>query len=541
MKLKNFAKVGEGANGVVFRCKDELDRDLAVKFFTSSLDPIVDQVLGHAASLKKIDHPNVVKIIGVERLARPESREGAPDELALVMEYVPGQSFGDWLASNTNKDQSIFEDFADGLLAGLDAFHSAGMAHGDLHTQNIRVSGGMVKLIDPMAKNPGFVFTTSSVVDSLRRDISNARHLLYEAMRSFRYSTPSLERLFDPSLRIQNINDLRTRLADAVAINRNESGGTENMSQDATFYKKCRDAQSQKNQVEWQELGKEASRRLPAAFETLRTELSTSINSKSEAQKSLTQAMIRIEDVLAFVCAGVESSDDDGIDAVSLLAKVLTIDWAKSGDVPYVHIPEGVFYGAFYIAGAVATASRKPQVVERLTTMRHLNRYNQQVKPVLKSRDVIGWPKTIQDCGIAWNWLNNLYSEVSVLRKVFPTENDYQTALHAFNLLCCVAEVRLDSIDEYVARLKTSGHGDRYAVPPLWVRATNARLLSVWQLVSHRKFKSDWDNEGKQPLILIKSVWPQLVEAWMDINSQYQATYHVSGIEWVYREYPLSD
>ncbi|MCH8165919.1 MAG: protein kinase, partial [Planctomycetes bacterium] len=71
-------QIGYGANGVVWRATDELERDLAVKFLHRGLGVPRDEIQAHADALVRINHPNVVRIYGIVDCIRPDADGDSP-------------------------------------------------------------------------------------------------------------------------------------------------------------------------------------------------------------------------------------------------------------------------------------------------------------------------------------------------------------------------------------------------------------------------------------------------------------------------------
>src|SRR5262245_13850646 len=97
MKITVHEQIGTGQYSVVYKGRDEdLEQDVAVKFFNVSLGTDHETLRQHATHLAKVQHPCVVSIKGFERLQRPDVAH-APFESALIMEFVAGVRLDDWL------------------------------------------------------------------------------------------------------------------------------------------------------------------------------------------------------------------------------------------------------------------------------------------------------------------------------------------------------------------------------------------------------------------------------------------------------------
>ncbi|MEM7156223.1 MAG: serine/threonine-protein kinase [Myxococcota bacterium] len=135
-------ELGHGAMGTVYAAYDErLDRKAAIKVMRSEqllAEDSRQRFIREAQALARLSHPNVVAIHEVG------DHDG---ELFLAMEFIRGQTVGDWL-----KTEPAWEDVLNGFAQagrGLSAVHRAGLIHRDLKPHNLmRSDDGVVKLLD---------------------------------------------------------------------------------------------------------------------------------------------------------------------------------------------------------------------------------------------------------------------------------------------------------------------------------------------------------------------------------------------------------
>ncbi len=136
--------LGEGGMGIVYAAyDDQLDRKVAVKVLrneTMRKDPQArDRMLREAQAMARVSHQNLVTVHEVG------SHEG---EIFIAMEFVRGQSLGNWLHSSP---RGWRESVAVLVQAGrgLAAAHAAGLIHRDFKPANVLVgSDGVVKVLD---------------------------------------------------------------------------------------------------------------------------------------------------------------------------------------------------------------------------------------------------------------------------------------------------------------------------------------------------------------------------------------------------------
>jgi eukaryotic-like serine/threonine-protein kinase len=137
-------KIGEGAFGDVYRARDALHRDVALKLLRASpgasTSRLTARVLHEGRVLARVRHPSVVTVYGAEE---HDGRVG------LWMEFIEGRtleaivqaqgSFGAREAGLVGRE----------LCRALAAVHGAGLVHRDIKAQNVmREAGGRLLLMD---------------------------------------------------------------------------------------------------------------------------------------------------------------------------------------------------------------------------------------------------------------------------------------------------------------------------------------------------------------------------------------------------------
>lgn len=146
MQIEFLGKLGAGAYGEAFHARDEVGRELAIKFFDGLEGETKDSALREARLLAQVSSPHVVQVIWVTRLVHPE--RGVECD-AVVLELIEGET----LSTRLRRVLEVGAASALGraVLVGVEAFHSVGLVHGDLHLDNVLVSKkNRLKLIDPM-------------------------------------------------------------------------------------------------------------------------------------------------------------------------------------------------------------------------------------------------------------------------------------------------------------------------------------------------------------------------------------------------------
>lgn len=143
MELKYQERIGQGAFGDVWLATDTLGRSVAVKFFNDASPTQAEQsAIAHAKALVRVDSAAVVRVYAVERQRNPETRAIC---LAIVMEYVPGPSLQKYTSRlSTQHARTVIRD----ISTAVEAIHSAGLVHGDLHAGNVVITSSGAKVVD---------------------------------------------------------------------------------------------------------------------------------------------------------------------------------------------------------------------------------------------------------------------------------------------------------------------------------------------------------------------------------------------------------
>ena len=143
-KYKITAVLGQGGMGVVLKGHDPtIERDVAVKVLADHLaaDPTsLGRFLAEAKSAGRINHPNVVAIYEI-------AQEGPTHYLA--MEYVPGGSLADRVASGVPMPPLQATQALIDACKGVGAAHAAGLIHRDIKPANFMLTADeTVKVAD---------------------------------------------------------------------------------------------------------------------------------------------------------------------------------------------------------------------------------------------------------------------------------------------------------------------------------------------------------------------------------------------------------
>ncbi|HZT82282.1 MAG TPA: serine/threonine-protein kinase, partial [Gemmataceae bacterium] len=137
-------ELGSGAMGAVFRAKyTKTGQRVAIKVMVPGLgtnERAMARFEREAAILKQLNHPNIVRLVGVGKY------HGTP---YYAMEYLQGESVDRMLARRGRLTWEEVVDLGTQLCAGLQHAHEHGIIHRDLKPSNLMVlADGTVKLTD---------------------------------------------------------------------------------------------------------------------------------------------------------------------------------------------------------------------------------------------------------------------------------------------------------------------------------------------------------------------------------------------------------
>jgi tetratricopeptide (TPR) repeat protein len=141
--LELLERIGEGTFGEVFRARDALQREVAVKLLRAdrgTADRLGEKVLREARILARIRHSNVVLVHNAE------THDG---RVGFWMELIRGTTLEHLLRAHGTFSAREAAFIGQDLCRALAAVHAAGLVHRDIKAQNVmREEGGRVVLMD---------------------------------------------------------------------------------------------------------------------------------------------------------------------------------------------------------------------------------------------------------------------------------------------------------------------------------------------------------------------------------------------------------
>jgi eukaryotic-like serine/threonine-protein kinase len=131
-------RIGVGAFGSVYRARDNLNRDLALKLFSEPAHSA--RVLREGRLLARVRHPNIVVV---------HSCNEVDGRVGLSMELIRGRTLEEELQSRGALSAQEAGFIGLDLCRALAAVHEAGLVHRDVKAQNVmRENGGRIVLMD---------------------------------------------------------------------------------------------------------------------------------------------------------------------------------------------------------------------------------------------------------------------------------------------------------------------------------------------------------------------------------------------------------
>jgi len=136
--LTVFEEIGRGAFSRVYRARDSLGRDVALKLFRDPTDSA--RLLREGQLLARVRNPNVIVVHGAAEV---------DGQVGLWMELIRGRTLEDELKTRGAFSAEEARLIGLDLCRALAAVHEAGLVHRDVKTQNVmREQGGRIVLMD---------------------------------------------------------------------------------------------------------------------------------------------------------------------------------------------------------------------------------------------------------------------------------------------------------------------------------------------------------------------------------------------------------
>jgi serine/threonine protein kinase len=174
-------KIGEGAYGIVYKCRNVHNENIvAVKQirFDNQDEGIPSTALREISLLKQLKHQNIVSLLDIVH---------AEQKLKLIFEYMECDLRKFLDLSKTPLNNQLIKSYLYQILSGISYCHSKRVLHRDLKPQNLLLDGnGFIKLADF-----GLARAFSIPIKTLTREILTLWYRAPEILLGQKeYSTP---------------------------------------------------------------------------------------------------------------------------------------------------------------------------------------------------------------------------------------------------------------------------------------------------------------------------------------------------------------
>lgn len=144
-RFVRLQRLGRGGMGTVWLAEDsQLGRTVAVKLSHALDADTEERILREARALAAVHHPNCVRVYDIVEDVGEDGRA-----LAIVMEYIEGQSLSEEVRGNAPLDDVASARLWATMAGALAAAHDKGVLHRDVKPSNIVIDpNGAAHLID---------------------------------------------------------------------------------------------------------------------------------------------------------------------------------------------------------------------------------------------------------------------------------------------------------------------------------------------------------------------------------------------------------
>jgi serine/threonine protein kinase len=126
--------LGVGGGGTVLRAQNQDGKQLAIKVIAAEDAASRDQALREASILKQVQH---AKAFGGGEGLLWQKRHQRVDLFFLAMDFIPGQTLTELIASHGPLAESVAIDLAIGIARELEILHSQNIIHRDVKPDNV--------------------------------------------------------------------------------------------------------------------------------------------------------------------------------------------------------------------------------------------------------------------------------------------------------------------------------------------------------------------------------------------------------------------
>ncbi|RGB40147.1 kinase-like domain-containing protein [Rhizophagus diaphanus] len=146
--FRDVQKIGSGNFGKVYRANwKNLEQYFALKSLSNLDNKAIKEVVKEIEIHRDVQfHNNIISFFGIT--TKGESQNGQFKKYLLVMEYANGDTLRTYLKKNTKLTWKNRYRFAYQLADAVSCLHQSDIVHRDLHSGNILIDRGNIKLAD---------------------------------------------------------------------------------------------------------------------------------------------------------------------------------------------------------------------------------------------------------------------------------------------------------------------------------------------------------------------------------------------------------
>ena len=208
--------IDKGAYADLYRGTDELGREVAIKFIRQSAGD-ANFAINQAKALARAQHQNIVDVYTIEELPDPETGNSVK---AIIMEFLPGQTLSQVLQGPTLRVDEI-KSIGEDILNAIEHIHSRGLAHGDLHTDNIIIEKFHAKIFDILYFDSLAILSSKAVVKK-QSDLA-ALKVILRSLLTYSELEVGTDAEFNAELsKESNLSDIRNAFLKVIDIKKEE-------------------------------------------------------------------------------------------------------------------------------------------------------------------------------------------------------------------------------------------------------------------------------------------------------------------------------
>eukprot|EP01083_Nonionella_stella_P017014 47514_1 len=147
------------------------------------------QLMRELNVMKKVNHPNVIKLISFNADAKyPEANGKYTSCIMTALEFAAGGELFDYLMYTGHFDDIATRSYFKQLISGLNAMHSVGIAHRDLKPENLLMDSSFTLKIADFGFATEFIDSESGKIKSMKTPCGTKNYLAPEFWKGEKYS-----------------------------------------------------------------------------------------------------------------------------------------------------------------------------------------------------------------------------------------------------------------------------------------------------------------------------------------------------------------